>query len=83
MQQNGAGLSSPIEVPAFAGTTGVPAPVANVILNGQAVILNGVKNLGFLPGMLVSRENFRFFAALRMTVLGGEWWCCGEGFGPE
>ena len=44
------GYRSPIEVPAGAGTTGVPAPVANVILNGQAVILNGVKNLGFLPG---------------------------------
>ena len=39
-----------------------------VILNCQTVILNGVKNLKTLPeGMLTSGENFRFFAALRMT----------------
>ena len=36
----------------------------------KTVILNGVKNLPALPeGRSISRENFRFFASLRMTVL--------------
>ena len=66
-------------VPRRGGLKPDPTPTDDVILNhstklssrtANTVILNGVKNLRAFPvRMLTSRENFRFFVTLRMTVL--------------